>query len=576
MFFIKKKHHHKRKKYISDRINIELDGEIISKRNLSLNDSIYCIREKMNKNLLNSSFIDEDDNAIDLEDEKDYQIKDLIQEKTIKLKSNKKIQESIDLENKLYENLNNSHELLKKKGYLKIYKYSNKKVHLCHDLIYQYFYDEFNEEDYKNAKIILFIGKTGDGKTTAINAIFNIIKGIKIKDGYRFILIKEQEKVKKQAESQTDGLHLYYIKDFNNNPIIIIDSQGFGDTRGREFDKKINKAFEYIFSSNIIDHINTICFIAKSTDARLDITLKYIFSSVTSLFSDDICQNFIFLTTHSSIITIKEDKPAFINTISNYKIFWEMNIRMNQKWWYTIDSISLFESEIDNLVKYSFNQLNELYEEKIKNSIPKDISKSYEITKYRNQLKSKIMNIISIFKSIISKKEKISENNKIINEFQAKINNKEFNIGLKDELLNVTHKSYERNNINNERNNLYNEKRNLENNKNYYINNNQRIYNEINVLNNNLKSEIINLINNSQKIDNIAMNKQYIEIENKYIISSIQYINDIGHDDDNQLNKLKEDKKCNEVYLGLKNISEKQLNNYGIEYFFEQIKNLIK
>ena len=75
--------------------------------------------------------------------------------------------------------------------------------------------------NYKNAKILLFIGKTGDGKTTLINALFNIIKDIKIDDKYRFILIKEEEKEKKQAESQTDGLHLYYIKDINNNPIII-------------------------------------------------------------------------------------------------------------------------------------------------------------------------------------------------------------------------------------------------------------------------------------------------------------------------------------------------------------------
>ena len=53
-----------------------------------------------------------------------------------------------------------------------------------------------------------------------------------------------------------------------------MDSQGFGDTRGKEYDELIKKAFEYAFT-NIIKHVNSIFFIAKSTDCRLDILTKY-------------------------------------------------------------------------------------------------------------------------------------------------------------------------------------------------------------------------------------------------------------------------------------------------------------
>ena len=101
-----------------------------------------------------------------------------------------------------------SYELIKIKDWLKIYKYSNVERISNHDLIYQYYFDKFDDNEYKNANIILFIGKTGDGKTTAINAFFNIIKGIKREDKHRFVLIKEPKKEKGQAESQTDGLHL--------------------------------------------------------------------------------------------------------------------------------------------------------------------------------------------------------------------------------------------------------------------------------------------------------------------------------------------------------------------------------
>ena len=50
--------------------------------------------------------------------------------------------------------------------------------------------DQYNVHDYQDAYGVLFWGKTGDGKSTTINAFFNIVKGIKLEDNYRFILIK--------------------------------------------------------------------------------------------------------------------------------------------------------------------------------------------------------------------------------------------------------------------------------------------------------------------------------------------------------------------------------------------------
>ena len=82
-------------------------------------------------------------------------------------------------------------------------------------------------------------------------------------DYYRFILIKEPKKQKEQAESQTDEVHLYYLKDKNKKLIIIIDSQGFWDTRGKTYDEMIIDAFAHIFTE-IIEHINAVSFICKS------------------------------------------------------------------------------------------------------------------------------------------------------------------------------------------------------------------------------------------------------------------------------------------------------------------------
>ena len=145
--------------------------------------------------------------------------------------------------------------------------------------------------DVNEAYVVLFCGKSGDGKSTAINAFFNIVKGIKLEDNFWFILITEP-KTKRQDKSQTKGIHLYYKKDYNNKPIIIIDSQGYRDTDGIHEDEKITEAFTYAFTEKI-QHINAACFISKAIRNRLDDTTKYIFSSVAGLFAEDISENFI-------------------------------------------------------------------------------------------------------------------------------------------------------------------------------------------------------------------------------------------------------------------------------------------
>ena len=338
---------------------------------------------------------------------------------------NDNIEEENDEHNK-QNKINKLYEVLEIMDDFKIYKYSNVQRTSPQKLIYQYFYDKFEGEDYLKAKVILFIGKTGDGKTTAINAFFNILKGIKLEDKYRFILVKEPKKEKGQAESQTDGLHLYYIKDYNNQPIIIIDSQGFGDTRGKEYDEMLKKAFEYSFK-NIITHINTICFIAKSTEARLDILVKYIFSCATSLFSQDISENLIILATHAIGSTMKEG-PQFIDCISSDENFKNILQNMDKKWWYAVDSKSIFDDDIDRLTKYSYNQLKDLYEEKVQKSKAKDISKSSEVIMNRNEIKNIIQNIISSYKDIIEEKEKLPPIENEINDIQNKVNDMDHKI----------------------------------------------------------------------------------------------------------------------------------------------------
>ena len=411
-------------------IEINLDGKLLSTRYLSLNNSLQSLRKEMN--ILNASFVDQDNNEIDLEDEDFFTINDIVNLKTVQLRTKKEREEHINL-NQTFTAINPSYYNLEDELIIK--NYSNIAKKAVNNLIYQYFFDNFEKEDYEKAKVIIFIGKTGDGKTTAINGFFNIIKGVKMEDNYRYILIKEKEKAQGQAESQTDGIHLYYIKDKNNMPIIIIDSQGFGDTRGNHYDRKIFEAFLYTFK-NIINHINIICFIAVATCARLDYLIKYIFSCATSLFSDDICKNFIILHTHANKYTIK-GKPDFIDCIQNDVNYNAIKDKLDYKWWFAVDSKIIFENDKDfeYLIKYSFNQFNELYD-KLKNSRNRELTKSAQIIEIRNEIKNVINNIISYNKNLKYYKERLPQIDRNKNESINKKNDLEYKIRTKEQALN--------------------------------------------------------------------------------------------------------------------------------------------
>ena len=102
--------------------------------------------------------------------------------------------------------------------------------------------------------------------------------------------------------------------------------------------------------------------------------MRSIFSCITNLFSKEINENFIILSNFANRKTIKNG-PDFINTITTDSEFLKIIKRMGEKWWFAFDSKYVLENEEDKLTKYSFSQLNEFYEEKVKKLCPKSTRK---------------------------------------------------------------------------------------------------------------------------------------------------------------------------------------------------------
>ena len=296
-----------------------------------------------------------------------------------------------------FKNLN---EPKKNKIPIKKIKYSNKESQTYSNFIYQYFYDKFTDEDYNNSSIILFFGDNLEEKKNTINAFLNIIKGIKLEKNERLILIGNNKLIDKQYAT---GIHIYYLKNYKNKPVILVDCIDYGNTKNIELDDNILEAFSYIFK-DLIKHINLVCFIIKESDEKLNIFYHYIIGCVTSLFSENIIQNFVFLVTNIDKDYIKQI-PLKSATLLNDIYYDYIKYKIDKKWFNSINSERIFSNEIKELSKYSYEQLIEL----IKKSLKIKILTLEFIIKSRLDIKYKVNNIISSFKILKSGNDTIPQ-----------------------------------------------------------------------------------------------------------------------------------------------------------------------
>lgn len=165
--------------------------------------------------------------------------------------------------------------------------------------------EEFGQPHYqsKPTKVLMVMGATGAGKSTLINGMVNFILGVQHKDSFRFKLICDETK-ESQAHSQTSVITAYtfywqegFVIPYN---LIIIDTPGFGDTRGLDRDKLITAQVKELFSIegiNGIDQIHGIGFVTQSSLVRLTPTQRYVYDSILSIFGNDVKKNIFIMAT---------------------------------------------------------------------------------------------------------------------------------------------------------------------------------------------------------------------------------------------------------------------------------------
>ena len=107
--------------------------------------------------------------------------------------------------------------------------------------------------------------------------------------------IKLENAEASQMESKTSGAKLYQTTICGLN-VGVIDSPGFGDSRGLDQDKE--NAKEIVRALNEEDYINCICLIINGRTSRMSATLKYVLSEVTSILPRVVLDNIIVVFTN--------------------------------------------------------------------------------------------------------------------------------------------------------------------------------------------------------------------------------------------------------------------------------------
>ena len=152
-------------------------------------------------------------------------------------------------------------------------------------------------------RVLMIVGATGSGKSTLIDGIANYIMGVKLEDNFRYKLIVEEIN-QGQACNQTQAIIVYSFPAFDESPLpyklTVVDTPGFGDTRGLERDEQITAQIKHFFSlssSEGIDHVDGIGFVIHGQS----LTPKYIVDTILSVFSKDIASNIFMITTFAHV-----------------------------------------------------------------------------------------------------------------------------------------------------------------------------------------------------------------------------------------------------------------------------------
>ena len=180
---------------------------------------------------------------------------------------------------------------------------------------------------------MLLIGETGAGKTSFLNLLCNCGMIKMLRREFTLELIQDFHDIKlehassHQMESKTSGAKLYSAV-LGEMKIGIIDTPGFGDSRGLEQDERNVKSIIDILREE--EYVNCVCLVVNGRLSRITVSLQYVLSEITAVLPNKIVGNVIVVFTNTADpldlnFDLEQLRPFFGQTIVEDHTFYIEN-----------------------------------------------------------------------------------------------------------------------------------------------------------------------------------------------------------------------------------------------------------
>ncbi|XP_042876724.1 uncharacterized protein LOC122256246 [Penaeus japonicus] len=145
-----------------------------------------------------------------------------------------------------------------------------------------------------DVRAVLLLGATGAGKTRALNAMLNVLFGVRFGDPLRLEVPDQRDESPRSAvESQTDYITAYLVYGEAAMPFphhyLLIDTPGFGDTRSAEQRLSVTERLrKFLTEEPSFDSLHCIGLVTKANENRDCKVQREILSEFTSLLGSDV------------------------------------------------------------------------------------------------------------------------------------------------------------------------------------------------------------------------------------------------------------------------------------------------